>query len=59
MGSSASRESLPSAVSGKGKGMASSLFTATTGHACSGTARNTRPAPVRTAARLAKTGAPV
>ena len=56
--SSASRDSRPSA-SGRGKGMASSLFTAATGQILSGTPRNTSPAPERTAPRLANTGAPV
>ena len=45
--------------SGSGKGIASSLLTATTCHILWGTVRNTRPEPVRTAARLANTGAPV
>ena len=44
----------PPAFSGKGAGMALSHLAATTGHTLSGTPKNTKPLPLRTAASAAK-----
>ena len=57
--SPASRESCPSLPAGRGWGMASSSLAAATGQTGAGTPTVTSPAPERTAAWAASTGAPV
>ena len=56
---SPSSESMPSFPAGRGWGMASSSLPAAMGQMGAGTPTVTSPAPERTAARAASTGAPV